>query len=71
MPEAGGKAAFYLQDILNAKELANILDTVLKLNSKELAQRREWGYQQVKRFSRKECAENILNLFQELYDKGE
>ena len=66
MPEAGGAAAFYLQDSSDAEEMAGLLSRVFGLDACEKEECIQRGYAQAERFSGKMCAAKTLELFRAL-----
>lgn len=65
LPEVGGKAALYLDNVTDSVALAEIIKKVVNMNDKERENYINEGYIQVKKFSWKKCAFEILELFKQ------
>ena len=66
MPEAGGAAAFYLQDPSDAEEMAGLLAQVFGLDVCEKEECIQRCYAQAAKFSGRLCAAKTLELFRTL-----
>ena len=64
LPEVGGEAAIYLQSPKDIDELTNIIEKVIKMDATDKKEYMEKGYEQVKKFSWKKCAQETRNLFE-------
>lgn len=70
MPEVGGECALYTNDIYNAPELAGLMEKASNYSLEERDQIAEKNMRQALKFSRKKCAEEILELFHFLYNSS-
>lgn len=66
MPEVAGKAALYLNNIDDYKELSILLFKVDKMTKEEKEQRIKLGYENIKRFNRFFATEELLTVFNEV-----
>lgn len=64
LPEVAGNAALYLDDLDDSKQLSKIYSDVQHMNTVDKEKLINEGYVQKKKFSRRECARKILELFQ-------
>ena len=62
MPEVGGDAAFYIREPKNSEELADRMEEVCRLDSGELDELQVRMRRQVKEFSWKKNAEQMLQI---------
>ena len=62
MPEVGGDAAFYIREPKNSEELADRMEEVCRLDSGELDELQVRMRRQVKKFSWKKNAEQMLQI---------
>ena len=62
LPEVGGNAAIYYDNIYNEHELAEKMEHVFKMNTEEKNERINLGIEQVKRFTWRDCAEKTLEI---------
>jgi len=62
MPEVGGDAAFYIREPKNSKELADRMEEVCSLGCEELTELRSRMQRQVRKFSWKKNAEQMLQI---------
>ena len=62
MPEVGGDAAFYIREPKNSTELADRMEEVCRLDSEELDELKVRMRRQVKKFSWKKNAEQMLQI---------
>ncbi len=70
LPEVGGDAAFYIQNVLDYKELASMMETVLALSADELKELQKKMKAQTQRFSWRKNAEEIMSIMEGLLGKG-
>ncbi len=61
LPEVGGDAAFYYEDVLNYEELGNKILEVMNLKEDEKQDRIKRGLEQVKKFTWEKCAKETLD----------
>ena len=64
LPEVGVEAAIYLQSPKDIDELTNIIEKVIKMDATDKKEYMEKGYEQVKKFRWKKCAQETRNLFE-------
>ena len=62
LPEVGGDAAFYLNDVHDHIELATIIKKALNLTNEERTKIIEKGHKQVEKFTWKKCASEIIDI---------
>lgn len=60
IPEVGGDAAFYYDNVLDYNNLANTIQKVIKLTDEERNTYISKGIEQANKFSWKKCAEEVL-----------
>lgn len=65
LPEVGGKAAFYLNQVENANELAKLMQQCLSLTVEQKEQVAQAGMKQNKMFSWGKCAEETTKVLTE------
>ena len=62
LPEVGGEAAFYYDNILDYEELANKIIEVMALSKSEKQERIESGLKQAKKFTWEQCTKETLEI---------
>ena len=62
IPEVGGEAAFYLNDVHNENELANLIEKAFKLDEESKKVIIEKGYKQVEKFTWEKCAKETASI---------
>jgi len=65
LPEVGGDASYYYEDVLDYKELGDKILEVININSEEKIERIEKGLNQVKKFTWASCATDTIKRFKE------
>lgn len=65
LAEVGGKAAFYIQDALDANELATLMNKVLHLDVSEREKLKKSEQRQTQKFSWKASACTMLHIFEQ------
>ena len=65
LPEVGGNAAIYLNDVKNEKELENIIKNVVNMKLEDKQKYINEGYEQIKKFTWEDCAGQVLAEFKE------
>lgn len=63
LPEIGGDAAIYIEDVLSSSELAESMKNVLNLSESDRKTVSEKGIQQFNKFTWEKCSKEILTLF--------
>lgn len=63
LPEIGGEAALYYNDIYDYKELSRVIKKVLTMSETDLKMIKNKGFERTLLFSKKECAIETLKLF--------
>lgn len=62
LPEVGGKAAFYYEEVLNCENLGDKIIEVLNLSEEERNKKIEQGLEQAKKFTWEKCARETLQI---------
>ena len=62
MPEVGGKAAFYLENVNDEIELSKLMEKVILLKEEEKEIVVKKGYEQADKFTWEKCSNETLNI---------
>ena len=62
LPEVGGDAAIYFDNVLNYEELAEKIEIAINLTKEEKQEKIEKGLEQVKKFTWDKCAKETLEV---------
>lgn len=65
LPEVGGDASYYYENILDYKELGNKILEVISISKEEKEERIEKGLNQIKKFTWEDCANNTIKRLKE------
>lgn len=65
LPEVGGKAAYYYDEVYSYDNLAKVIEKVINLSEKERIKKINEGLEQVKKFSWEKTGEEIKNILLE------
>jgi len=66
IPEVGGDVPFYLNNVLDEKELAELMKKAIELDEKDIKIIVEKGYKQVDKFTWEKCSLETLEVIKEL-----
>ena len=66
LPEVAGEAGVYLHNLDDENELCKLIKMVTNMTTSEKQTLIDKGYKQVKKFSREDCAKEILHIFEKL-----
>ena len=62
IPEVGGDAALYFDDVINFKELASVIEKALKLSQEEKSEIIKKGKTQTNKFTWEKCAKEVIEI---------
>lgn len=66
LPEVGGEAAIYFDNVLNYEELAEKIEKAMNLSEEEKKKRIEKGLEQVKKFTWDKCAKETVEVIKNI-----
>ena len=69
LPEVGGDAAIYLNEVMNIDKLSELYEYVINLGEQEKLEIIKKGYNQVEKFSWVKCAQNTLLLMERMEEE--
>ncbi len=65
IPEVGGDAALYYNNVMDYKELATVIEKTLKMSDEEKKDKIKLGLEQTKKFTWEKCAKETLQIITE------
>ncbi len=65
IPEVGGDAALYYNNVMDYKELATVIEKTLKMSDKEKKDKIKLGQEQIKKFTWDKCSKETLKTILE------